>query len=343
MRPTPPCEADEVGVASVVGPGEAAADPRVEVPQARGPPRDLGPRHAVRLGEPRGGGAGARRERKDVERGEGKVAQERLRLGELGVRLSGEAGDDVGCEVDPRVSPPGAVEERAKTGGRHSAPHPAQDGVGAGLEGEVEVGSDDASGGDEVDQGFARFHRLEGGEPDPASRRAGLESLEERHEALSPAPERREVNPAEDDLGDPLRAEGVDRLLDLGGGALRSLPAERRDDAEGTTPAASVLDLQERARASRSRRPREGRAKDLAGGNAERGDLPGEEPRGRLLDQADESGRRTVPRDEIDLGTPREAVRVALGEASRHGEERGRDAPGGGAAAAGARRGRHAR
>ena len=188
----------------------------------------------------------------------------------------------------------------------------------------MKVGGDDASGRDEVDQGFARFHRLEGGEPDPARRRAGLESLEERHEALSPAPERREVDPAEDDLGDSLRAEGVDRLLDLGQGSAPLAPAERRDDAEGTSPAASVLDLQERARASRSRRPREGRAKDLAGRNAERGDLSGEEPRRHLVDQADERGRGTVPRDEIDLGAPSEAVRVALGEASRHGEDRSR-------------------
>jgi hypothetical protein len=187
----------------------------------------------------------------------------------------------------------------------------------------VEVGNDDASGGDEVDQGFARFHRLEGGKPDPACRRAGLESLEERHEALSPTPERREMNPAEDDLGDPLRSEGVDRLLDLGRRSAALAAAERRDDAEGTTPAASVLDFQERARAPRPRGPRDGRAKDLIGGNAERGDLSREEPREHVLDQADESGRRRVPRDEIDLGAPREAVRVPLGEASRHCQESG--------------------
>jgi hypothetical protein len=253
--------------------------------------------------------------------------EKRLRLGELGVRLSREAGDDVGCEVDPRVPPPGAIEESAKTDGRHSALHPAQDGIGTGLKGQVKVRSDDASGRDEVDKGFARFHRLERGEPDPARGRVGLEPLEESHEALSPAPERREVHPAEDDLGDALLAEGVDRLLDLGEGSAPLAPAERRDDAEGATPAATVLDLQERARTPRSRRPRQGRAKDLFGRNAESGDLPWEEPRRHFLYQADKGGRRTVPRDEIDLGTPRETVRVALGETSRHGEDCSRILP----------------
>jgi hypothetical protein len=191
----------------------------------------------------------------------------------------------------------------------------------------VKVRSDDASARDEFDQGFTRFHRFEGGEPDPARRRVGLEPFEERHEALSPAPERSEVNPAEDDLRDPLLAEGVDRLLDLGQGGALLTAAERRNYAERATPAASVLDLQKRARSPGSRRPRQRRAKDLLGGNAESGDLPGEEPRRHLLYQADERGRRTVPRDEIDLRPPRETVRVALGEASRNGEDCSRILP----------------
>ena len=250
--------------------------------------------------------------------------EERLRLGELDIRLSRKAGNDVGREMDSRVLSPGAVEERAETVGRHSTPHPAQDGVGTGLEGKMKVGRDDTPGRDEVDQGFARLHRLEGGEPDPARRRAGLESPEERHEALSPVTsERRQVNSAEDDFGDPLRPESVDRLLDFGRGSAPLPSAKRWDDAEGTAPAAAVLDLQESARPPGTRTPGQRRSEDLAGRDTERGDFSGEEPRRRLLDQAHQLGRGTVPGDEIDLGAPREAVRVAFREASRHDEERG--------------------
>ena len=187
-----------------------------------------------------------------------------------------------------------------------------------------------------------------GSREESRTRQAGgcASSRPRRATRLSPRslPKRREVNAAEDHLRDSRLAEGADGLLDLGRRRAPLASPERRHDAERAAPLAAVLDLQEGARPSRARGARERRSRRTSSGaERRRRDLPGEESRGRLVEEARRARRRPrCPATTSTSGRRASAVRVALGETARHGDERARGAPVGAAGGGEARRGRRA-
>ena len=89
------------------------------------------------------------------------------------------------------------------------------------------MGRDDAARRDEVDQGLSRLHRLEGGEPDPAGRGAGLEPPEKRRRGSLPRSRTPPGGPRRGRLPGPLVAERRIASSTSADGALRSRP--RRD------------------------------------------------------------------------------------------------------------------
>ena len=61
---------------------------------------------------------------------------------EIGIRLVGEAGDDVGGDRHVGNELANEGDGAAETFGRVAAAHEAEDGIGPALEGEVEVGAE---------------------------------------------------------------------------------------------------------------------------------------------------------------------------------------------------------
>ena len=186
--------------------------------QSGGRPAVHGPRDAGGRARSRGASrARARREREDVEGREGELLDEaaaspRTRPpSRRGSRRSGRwRGGAAGSRSAAREA------SARKRDGRDSAPHPAEDGVGARLERQVKVGDDDARGRHELDERLARLHRLERGEPDAGRRGVLLQPREERDEARPAVlPEGREVDPARTTSGTPASPRRRTRVLDL--------------------------------------------------------------------------------------------------------------------------------
>jgi hypothetical protein len=188
---------------------------------------------------------------------------------------------------------------------------------------EMEMRDDDARRRCELDERLSRLHRLERRKPDTAGGWVLLQRPKEREEiGAALFPPVREVDTDQDDLGHARVAHSPDLALDL---LRRSAPLrapKRRDDAEGATPLAAVLDLEESARSllARERRREDVRPADRRGSD----DLPGQKPGLALGEEAFQLGEPGGRHDEIDLGPPGERLSVSLGQAAGDDECRPR-------------------
>lgn len=197
-----------------------------------------------------GRGSGTGREGEEVEIAEGKLTEQGEGLVEFAVGFAGEADENVGAEGE---GGPGGLEQSLDLGpvvpGAVAAVHTAEQGVGAGLEGQMGVAGQAraAEVGQKGDQSGIPVHGLDGAEAEQGQ--GGL--VEDATEQGGQRGARREIAApaAEIDAGeDELMASGGDKPLDLpedglGGEAARGAAGEG-DDAEGAAVRTTLLNLQ---------------------------------------------------------------------------------------------------
>lgn len=171
-------------------------------------------------------------------------------LAPLGVGLAGEAGDDVGGEVDVGDAGAGLAGEVGELLGPAAARHAPQDAVGAALQGQVQVGHE-AGIGEEVPEAIGQFPGFQGAEAQARHVRLGEDGADQVVQAQSQvAAPATQVDAREHGLADTRRRGAVDLLDHLRDGAAAFLAPRQGDDAEGAAVAAAVLDLDEGALAA---------------------------------------------------------------------------------------------
>ena len=207
----------------------------------------------------------------------------------VGVRLAGEAGDDVGAEGEARAeAAEGRVAERGDVFARVGAVHAPEDAVRGGLEGEVQEAADVRMRGERVEEVRAAEPRLKRTEAE-AVRRGAVERGEggdEVGEAPPGVAVEGEIAARDDELAVAGGEEGARAREDVREGDGGGRAAKLRDDAERAASRAAVLHLQVgaggRARDGGVRRRR--RVARGAGQTARAADLGGGEARAEACD-----------------------------------------------------------
>ena len=201
-----------------------------------------------------GAGVGARRKRKQVQIAEGQGAEEFEGLVEFAVGFAGEADHDIGAEGERGT---GGAEERVDllrvVPGAIASVHPAEDGIGAGLEREMRMAREATTVFDEQsDEVIVPVHGLDGAESEEGqaglfedladeARQRGLRLTGFGCKVASPAAE---VNAGEDEFPAPGSNKAADLRKDARGGQTARGAARLRNDAEGAAVAAALLNFE---------------------------------------------------------------------------------------------------
>ncbi len=187
----------------------------------------------------RGGfGAGALRERKNVEVGEGEALDECKRGGVVVFGFAREAGDDDECDAAGVVF--GAI----------PAMHGGENAIGSGLQRHVEVLGDALRGSEETDEVFRNVERFDGADAqafDSGFAEDAAEQIFECDARGKVAAVSAEVYAAEDNFA----ISGIAETLNFMENGFRrqaaALAADKRNHAIGAAGVAAVLDFEGRA------------------------------------------------------------------------------------------------
>lgn len=225
-----------------------------------------------------------------VEPGAG---EETLQLGEVGLRLAGEADDEVGPGAGLRGLGADGVQELQEAVRVAEAAHGAQHAGGGVLEGQVEVRGDLRRGGQDVDQAGAHLGGLEVADPDALDAvdvgELGQQGLQQPDVAEVLAV-RGVVLGDQHDLLDALLGQPAGLAQHVGGAAGDEGAAEGRDGAEGAPAVAAGGQLHRgdgagaEAATERGARPgdRSDAFREVGGGRSDLLRVPGQGHRGVL-------------------------------------------------------------
>src|SRR3989304_5003079 len=167
------------------------------------------------------------------------------------LRLSGKADDHIPPDGDPRPRLVKGLHHLPEVPRPVTAGHPFEDLVVATLQGQVDIATEAGRSAEESNHLRFDLVGMERAQPDPRARRLVQQALQQRRQghprsqipSMGP-----QVDSGEDDLGMPTRGEAPALFHHPIRGEAAIRAPDRRDDTEGTSEVAPVLDLQEGTR-----------------------------------------------------------------------------------------------